>query len=270
MGKKYLFENREQLIELLSLSIELVDKHFYRYCVYYDELITMAKKKIKEISLVEMVEIDEKNMVTEIYNIRKQENYTSNYKDYCIDYIEYKSIEDKIQNVELQLLNLLGDRTKKGGVSYWRFRYEYRKLKDEKNVQLPELEILSQDFNELLNKMNSARNYLHHMTDVKFIEWANYRKKQMMDYPGVFGKWPDSVIVSDRYEKVSAEWLWQLVLHQIELKKDVRKILQQMKRDYSRIYGKSMRIEKNWREVLDNSAFEISKNGIKRYNGDID
>ena len=28
MGKKYLFENREQLIELLSLSIELVDKHF--------------------------------------------------------------------------------------------------------------------------------------------------------------------------------------------------------------------------------------------------
>ena len=45
--------------------------------------------------------------------IRKQENYTSNYKDYCIDYIEYKSIEDKIQNVELQLLNLLGDRTKK-------------------------------------------------------------------------------------------------------------------------------------------------------------
>lgn len=36
-----------------------------------------------------------------------------------------------------------------------------------------------------------------------------------------------------------------------------------MKRDYSRIYGKSMRIEKNWREVLDNSAFEISKNGIK-------
>ena len=28
MGKKYLFENREQLIELLSLSIELVDKQF--------------------------------------------------------------------------------------------------------------------------------------------------------------------------------------------------------------------------------------------------
>lgn len=70
-------------------------------------------------------------MVTEIYNIRKQENYTSNYKDYCIDYIEYKSIEDKIQNVELQLLNLLGDRTKRRSFIL-RFRYEYRKLKDEK------------------------------------------------------------------------------------------------------------------------------------------
>ena len=50
MEKKYVFENREQLIELLSLCIELVNKHFYRYRVYYDELISMAKDKIKEIS----------------------------------------------------------------------------------------------------------------------------------------------------------------------------------------------------------------------------
>ena len=47
MEKKYVFENREQLIELLSLCIELVNKHFYRYRVYYDELISMAKDKIK-------------------------------------------------------------------------------------------------------------------------------------------------------------------------------------------------------------------------------
>ena len=59
MEKKYVFENREQLIELLSLCIELVNKHFYRYRVYYDELISMAKDKIKEISNKDVSQIDD-------------------------------------------------------------------------------------------------------------------------------------------------------------------------------------------------------------------
>lgn len=270
MEKKYVFQNREQLIELLSLCIELVDKHFYRYCVYYNELIMMAKEKIRQIYQVDELEIDDKNIYSEIIKVMGLDNYIDNHKDYKIDYIKYKSIEDKIVNVQLQLLNLLGDRTKKGGVSYWRFRYEYRKLKDEKNVDLPELEILSQEFNKLLNEMNSSRNYLHHMTDAKFIEWGNYRKKQILDNPGVFRKWPDSTIVSDRYKNVSVEWLWQLVFSQSEFKRNVKKVLMQMKKDYSRIYGESMSMARNWEDELTSEIFEISINGIKRYKGEID
>lgn len=266
-SKKYNFENREQLIELLSLTIELVDKHFYRYCVYYEELIMLANDKIKEISGFDKLKINEENIYSEIRNVMQLEQYMYNHNDYKINYIEYKSMEDKIVNVQSQLLNLLGDRTKKGGVSYWRFRYEYRKLKDEKNNDLPELEMLSQEFNELMNDMNSMRNYLHHMTDAKFIEWADYRKRQMRENPNIFKKWPDAVIVSERYENVSIEWLWQLVLSQIEFKKDVRKILQQMKKDYSCLYGESMRIQKKWKDELDNSSFEISINGVKRHLG---
>lgn len=136
-------------------------------------------------------------------------------------------------------------------------------------MELPELDVLSQDMNELLNEMNSARNYMHHMTDAKFIEWINYRKKQMLEHPGVFQKWPDSVITSDRYENVDVEWLWQLVLSQIDFKKSVREILQQMKKDYSCIYGESMRIQKKWIDELDATAFMVSINGIKRHNGDL-
>lgn len=267
MEKKYVFENREQLIELLSLCIELVNKHFYRYRVYYDELISMAKDKIKEISNKDVSQIDDKDIETEILNVMEHTNYITNHNKYKIDYIEYKSMEDKILNVAAQLLNLLGDRTKKGGVSYWRFRYEYKKLKDEKQVDLPELEILSQDFNEILNRMYSSRNYQHHMTDAKFIEWGNYRKKQIKDNPGAFVKWPDSVIYSERYEYVSVEWLWQLVHSQIEFKKDVREILQQMKKDYSHIYGERMRVEMPWKDELTSEIFEVSINGINRHNG---
>lgn len=113
-GEKYVFENREQLIELLSLCIELVNKHFYRYRVYYDELISMAKDKIKEISNKDVSQIDDKDIETEILNIMEHTNYITNHNKYKIDYIEYKSMEDKILNVAAQLLNLLGDRTKKG------------------------------------------------------------------------------------------------------------------------------------------------------------
>lgn len=267
--KKFDFQTKEQLIELLNLTIELVDKHFYRYCAYYDELIDMTQAKLCDIQGSEISKIDDSNMRNEIMNAIKMDNYKLKHSSYRIDYLEYKSIEDKISNVQSQLLNLLGDRTKKGGVSYWRFRYEYKKLKDEKKVELPELDVLSQDMNELLNEMNSARNYMHHMTDAKFIEWINYRKKQMLEHPGVFQKWPDSVITSDRYENVDVEWLWQLVLSQIDFKKSVREILQQMKKDYSCIYGECMRIQKKWIDELDATAFMVSINGIKRHNGDL-
>ena len=78
MEKKYVFENREQLIELLSLCIELVNKHFYRYRVYYDELISMAKDKIKEISNKDVSQIDDKDIETVILNVMEHRNYFTN------------------------------------------------------------------------------------------------------------------------------------------------------------------------------------------------
>lgn len=113
--KKFDFQTKEQLIELLNLTIELVDKHFYRYCAYYDELIDMTQAKLCDIQGSEISKIDDSNMRNEIMNAIKMDNYKLKHSSYRIDYLEYKSIEDKISNVQSQLLNLLGDRTKKVG-----------------------------------------------------------------------------------------------------------------------------------------------------------
>lgn len=175
-------------------------------------------------------------------------------------------MEDKIGNVQAQILNLIGDRTSKGGVSYWRFRNEYKKMKEKNN--LPILEEFPEKFNKTMNEIYTVRNYSHHMTDAKFIEWKNYREKQLIEAGHkLFEVWPSEEIVIDRYEYVEIEWIWQLVLSQIEFKKIVKEVLMQMKKDYSILYGKSIKIRSKWKDKVGCSHFEVSIKGFKRHQG---
>lgn len=75
----------------------------------------MTQAKLCDIQGSEISKIDDSNMRNEIMNAIKMDNYKLKHSSYRIDYLEYKSIEDKISNVQSQLLNLLGDRTKKVG-----------------------------------------------------------------------------------------------------------------------------------------------------------
>ena len=189
-----------------------------------------------------------------------------NYKITKYRYLDYKAMEDKIGNVQAQILNLIGDRTSKGGVSYWRFRNEYKKMKEKNN--LPILEEFPEKFNKTMNEIYTVRNYSHHMTDAKFIEWKNYREKQLIEAGHkLFEVWPSEEIVIDRYEYVEIEWIWQLVLSQIEFKKIVKEVLMQMKKDYSILYGKSIKIRSKWKDKVGCSHFEVSIKGFKRHQG---
>ena len=80
--KKFDFQTKEQLIELLNLTIELVDKHFYRYCAYYDELIDMTQAKLCDIQGSEISKIDDSNMRNEIMNAIKMDNYKLKHSSY--------------------------------------------------------------------------------------------------------------------------------------------------------------------------------------------
>lgn len=266
--KKINFQDKNDLIVFLNLIIELTIKHYYRYKEYYKELFDLTKEQISKISTIKKEDINEDNFVEIISKLTESEEFRKNYKKIKYKYLEYKSIEDKISNVQCQILNLLGDRTSKGGVSYWRFRYEYNKMK--KQIDLPILEEFPDKFNETLNNLYTTRNYMHHMTDAKFIEWKNYREKQLnkAGYK-LFEVWPSEKIEIDRYEYVGIGWILQLFLSQINFKRAASEVLMQMKKDYSTLYGKSINTPSNWSDVMECSHFEVSFNGFKRHQGKI-
>ena len=123
--KKINFQDKNDLIVFLNLIIELTIKHYYRYKEYYKELFDLTKEQISKISTIKKEDINEDNFVEIISKLTESEEFRKNYKKIKYKYLEYKSIEDKISNVQCQILNLLGDRTSKGGVSYWRFNSNF-------------------------------------------------------------------------------------------------------------------------------------------------
>lgn len=268
--KRFEFQTKEDLIVFLSLIIELTIKHNFRYKIYFEELLSLTKKIISDVIEAEIGDISYDDMVKYIAILKISEKYKKNANKFKYSYIEYKSIDDKIANVQGQLLNLLGDRTNRGGVSYWRFRSEYNKMVNGKLIDLPELESFSEDFNATLNKLYSYRNYTHHMTDAKFIEWKNYREKQL-NQAGykLFQFWPSDSFEINMYENVSIDWIFQLLFAQNNFRNDVKKVLTQMKKDYSKLYGKHISIRMKWDDVMDCSHFEISNRGIDRHKGKI-
>jgi len=262
------FKSSEDLVIFLNLIIELSLKHFNRYDVYYDELSKKSIKTLSEITNIETNKITEFSFEEILLSSMNIKLYSENRQKHRLRYIDYKSLEDKMNFVGGQLLNLLGDRTKKGGVSYWRFREEIKKLQERENTKLLDLTGLDEKLRHELNKLYSERNYTHHMTDAKFIEWENYRRNQLNEHGlKLFEYWPTEKIEIDVFEYVEVEWLWQFYLAQIEFKKSVKNVIQQMKKDYSILYKKSIQIQKKYYDVMNCSHFEISMNGIERHLG---
>ena len=267
--KKMDFESKNDLIAYLNLIIELTIKHFNRYKEYYRELLDLAAEQTGKLAGVEKEKITEDNFQEIIKKCLKTDEFRNHHEKLKYKYLEYKSVEDRIGNVQNQILNLLGDRTSKGGVSYWRFRDEYRKMK-KKQPDLPALAEFSDEFNGTLNDFYRTRNYSHHMTDAKFMEWKKYREEELKQAGHkLFQVWPSETITIARYDYVSIEWIWQLLLAHIAFKSSVEEVLTQMKKDYSVLYGKSIRIETKWMDTLGVSAFEISLNGFERHLGKI-
>ena len=75
--KKFDFQTKEQLIELLNLTIELVDKHFYRYCAYYKDLT--LKEALVHVGF--MKNMPKQNIDAEVQKVLQQVNLSERQND---------------------------------------------------------------------------------------------------------------------------------------------------------------------------------------------
>ncbi|PZT51916.1 hypothetical protein [Paenibacillus silvae] len=224
--KVFEFLTKEDLIMYTSLILELAIRHMDRYNRYIKEL--------------------EKFIV---------ENDKFRYTD-------YKEIEDKLNTPQNHLLNLFGDNSK-NAASYLRIRRIMKEKKEKFNIDYIEHD---QDTREIHNHLYKTRNYEHHVTDSKIMEWGLYRKRQLVAMPYI--NWPTEEIKINYSEYLEKE----SVVHNYEAAKQMqdyfKKLLQLMKKDYSLLIGKSMKVSRVTHAVSNtNDLFQISENGQSRHLG---
>jgi len=257
----YEFNNVRDFAIFLNLLIEITIKHLRKYDVYFNELENFTLSKLDE-PLKLLICAKEFDLENSRYN--KNIGALKNIK---IDYWELKALEDKLLTPKNLLLNAFADRTS-NGVSYWRFRKECEKkakLDSKFDFKLVEFD---ENIRAIINDLCSARNYEHHMTDAKFIEWRKYREKQLSNFSDPESIWPSEIIQVDFYEDVEITYLLSTYLASKELRGYFKQLLQYMKKDYSKLIGKSMSINKiTHKQALSSKDSEISVNGVKRHEG---
>jgi len=254
--KLYYFKSQRDYTAFLYLLIELAYKHFDRFKKYLNELESYVKSEVNKIDGINIEDIND--------DYEKNETLLKCLSRYSVNYYQFKEIEDKINTTKYLLLNIFADRSR-NAASYYRFRDEVKKKRYYEEINLPEL---NQEMKEIINELYHLRNYEHHMTDSKFIEWKNYRDNEQSDGGIYFEDWVNPNIDIKFFEEVSMIHLVNLYLHLNELKIYFGSILQIMKKDFSIIIGSSMQINRtNIKGVVSLSSSIISINGYQRHLG---
>lgn len=224
--KVFDFSTKEDLIMYTSLTLELAIRHLDRHKRYVKELEKLILENDK------------------------------------IKYKEYKEIEDKLFSPQNYLLNLFGDNSK-NSASYLRIRKVMKEKKEEFNLDYIEHD---QKTREILNSLYSIRNYEHHFTDSKMMEWGLYRKKLLLTMSHI--NWPSEEIVINYSEFVDKKFVVNNNEAAKEMQDCFKKLLQLMKKDYSSMVGKSVKILRNSNANLSTEDyFQISVNGHYRHLG---
>lgn len=239
--KTYKLDKKEDYILYLRHLIIVAHKHMVIYKRYLDNLEKYINKN----------EYDKK---TEI--LIRPEVYLEN--------------QDKINNTLTYLLNLFADDT---GIamSYKKFR-RYANKKKIKELQLG-LDELDDEMKDIIMQFNNLRNWSSHVPESLFTAQLEIVKKYnlenyfMNDY---------STIRILEFEYYEAAWIVDLLKENKNIYSGCSKIFQQMKRDYSKLTGISMRIEKKYYKVrplkdmdIPKISFEIQKNTYEGISDDI-
>ncbi|AXM89396.1 hypothetical protein CI793_09620 [Anoxybacillus ayderensis] len=266
MGKiKYNLETKDDFIDYLGLIIEQVQKQMWRYRRYLSEVEDLCRTKIKEYDS----EINEVSLETIIKVLNDPLYMQNRAKIKPIPFYKYAEIRDKLEFVNLRLLNLIGDKTKEA-VSYAKFRKTAEKLEErllkEGKESIIQLDNLSTDIQQKINECYKARNYVAHWADTKFIAQKEYRTSQLKEFEQIFEvdfiNSHKHIIMVNRYEYVDIEWLFELYVAYKKNQKIYSSIFQQMRRDYTKMVGKPTEITPIQGKVLPFNFSLISQQSV--------
>ncbi|WJM09795.1 hypothetical protein [Paenibacillus sp. PK1-4R] len=231
--KLYKLESKHDFIHYLRFLIVTAHKQVLQYRKYINEL----KKTIEELDL----NSDEVKFFNgEIYD----------------------EFRDKLGFVSLGLLNIFADETNTAA-SYKKLR----KIIDRKKDIDFGLSDLSDDIQSIISQFNNGRNWSAHMPESIIhaqLEVLEKNKGSEITNKLINNYNPITAYLYKRYDK---KWLFSLLDQSSQNYEGFRRVLQQMKKDYSVLIGKSMELVTNHQDIrLFDEDFEIPSLSMEMQN----
>ncbi|GIP02617.1 hypothetical protein J28TS4_10240 [Paenibacillus lautus] len=207
--KVYKLETRHDFITYLRFLIVTAHKQVIQYRKYIKEL----KEKIEELNLIQE---EVKYFKGEIYD----------------------EFRDKLGFISLGLLNIFADETNTAA-SYRKFR---KLIERRKEIDCFGLKDLPEDIKSIISQFNNNRNWSAHIPEsiihaqLEVIEKYNgaETKKELVNKYN-----PITAYMYLHYDK---KWLFSLFDESSHMYEGYRRVLQQMKKDYSILIGESVEI----------------------------
>ncbi len=192
-----------------------------------------------------------KNAINDVEKLLKE--YEGKYK---IKTTIYQAYAERIECLTMYICNILGDETK-NAVSYRQFRKILAKKVTQGNEEFT-LRPLEKEIIDLLDAMREQRNWGHHVPQSLFASQENFMVNEQNGGKKLFETFfsSDEVYISI-WEYHEIRWLINLYESSKIAYESYRKVFQCMKKDYSLLIGKNMRIKRI--EEPDARPFQFSK-----------
>jgi hypothetical protein len=152
---------------------------------------------------------------------------------------EYESIDDKIHNVSMELVKLIGDNTN-DSASYFKFR----KMLEKNTINLP-FNILSDEINVYLKNINDLRNWMFHNPESLYVSEEEYARASIPDYlrPYTTMSFRSSPIIISYADEYNINMAVSLMLHSQKRIDMFKKIYENMINDYEKMLGQKVDIQ---------------------------
>lgn len=227
--KVFKLDNKENFTRCLNALIHDVYIELQKYEIYLQELSNI---------ILQHIDFNEKNEVI-------------SYRD--IDSNLYESINDKLHNISMNLVNKIGDCTN-GSYSY----FKYRQLIKKNKLSLSYSQ-LSDEVEKYLREINELRNWMFHnpesMLNADLEMYKGNIPKELRKYVKI--QLIANPIIVNSYNLYSLKWAISLEMHTEKRLDMFTEIFKSMKEDYELLIGEKLIIQENTlykREFLDYSS----------------
>ena len=197
-----------------------------------------------------------KNLISDIDSVIK-DNAGKKY----IDILVGNQLFERMESLNLFLCNLYADETQ-NVISYVWFRKTVEKKLCNSEIKLSNW---NDETIKIIEELKDRRNWVHHIPHTTFTSEIEFQKEQGMNEFWIRKLQTNYQIDVWCYKYVAMDLIKELS-HSCKVQyDDYRKVLQAMKKDYSMLTGKSVRINREYiDEPKNKEVIEVQDNSFKR------